>query len=1220
MKKTSTTPRKQASQSGTAPAHAFDTRPAATAIVGIGASAGGLEALELFLSGVPAASGMAFIVVQHLDPEHKAMMVELLQRGTTLPVVEISDRLRVEPNHMYVIPPNRDLSILHGVLHLFEPAEPRGLRLPIDYFLRSLAADQQANSIAVILSGMGSDGSLGSRAIKESGGAVFVQDPESAKFDGMPRSAIDAGLADVIAPADELASRILAYRRHAPLLVSPPELSLSDADGSALEKIVVILRAQSGHDFSFYKKSTLYRRIERRMGLHQLASIADYVRYVRDNIHEAQLLFKELLIGVTSFFRDTPVWEQIEADVFPALLAGPPPRPPGGGGPPPGGPAQDRIGGAEGSPPPPPPPGGATAPAPRLPPRAGAPPPRPPVGGGPPACSTGEEAYSLAIAFRDTLERLKPEARFTLQIFATDLDSDAIDRARAGEFPGTIASDVSEARLRRYFIQHNGGFRVCKEIREMVTFAPQNLVMDPPFTKLDLLTCRNLLIYLEADLQKKLLPLFHYSLRPGGLLVLGSAETVGAASDLFAAWPGKTRIYQRRESSPRTELVDFPASIYGRSRKGLAAPVPAAGAAQSGSASVQTLIDSLLQQRFSPAAVLTTDKGDIIYISGKTGKYLEPAVGKANLNIFAMAREGLSGALNEVFARVVREQGSQVLKGLRVGGNDGALMVNVEVHSLQEPAPLSGMVLIVFSDQPAARAKPPRKGQLAGAEAERMDAMAQEMQQSRGELQRAREEMQTSQEELKSTNEELQSTNEELQSTNEELTTSKEEMQSMNEELQTVNHELSAKLDELSQASDDMKNLLNSTDIATLFLDEQMCIRRFTNRITGIFKLIPGDAGRPITDLVSTLNYPALAEDAREVLSSLVFREVQVSALDGRWFTVRIMPYRTQDNRIDGVVITFIDISSSKTLERALRLSDERFRIAIEHAPLTVFSQDHELRYTWVHNLQPQLRSGDAIGKTDADLLPPDDAARLTQLKRQALEQGLSVHTETTALLHGTTHYYDFYAEPARDHHGAIIGVSGMAWEITEQKRSESRFRQLLEHSLNAVACHQVILDDGVARDFLVLEVNPKFMEMTGLRDVVGKRQSELATSVYPFNPDLFAACARVATTRKPERMEVSARDGAQWINCSLYSPEPGYFILVKEDITERKRMEDTLRQTLSLLQRGTAIPSSQTGAARDLEQVVRDAQALLEGSMAKHTGGPGTAVSDAGINRKKQS
>ena len=839
-------------------------------IVGVGASAGGLEALELLLSGVPEASGLAFVIVQHLDPLHKDIMVELLQRVTPMPVLQISQHQRVEADHVYVIPPNRDLSIRHGVLQLLEPAAPRGLRLPVDYFLRALAADQQAGSIAVILSGMGSDGTLGLRAIKENAGAVFVQDPAGAKFDGMPGSAIEAGLADVVAPAQELVGRILAFRRHA-----PAEPSVAGGDQGAIEKIVAILRSQSGHDFSLYKKSTIYRRIERRMSLHQLADIGDYVHFLRSNPQEAQLLFKELLIGVTSFFRDPLLWEQVEAEVIPAMLAA---HPEGGT-----------------------------------------------LRAWTPACSTGEEAYSLAIVFREALDRLKPLAHYALQIFATDLDSDAIDKARTGAYPLNIAADVSEARLRRYFEQQEELYRVRKEIREMVTFAPQNLVMDPPFTRLDLLTCRNLLIYLEADLQKKLLPLFHYSLRPDGLLILGSAETVGAASDLFAAWPGKTRIYRRRETSPRQEPVDFPASLYGRSRRDAAAALPAASGGQSGVPNIQSLTDSLLQQRFSPAAVLTTDKGDIVYISGKTGKYLEPAAGKANLNIFAMAREGLSGALNEVFARVVREQSQQVLKGLRIGADSSVQLVNVEVHSLREPALLRDMILIVFSDQqtPAAsRAR--RKGQLSGAEAQRMEAMSLEIAQSREELQRAREEMQTSQEELKSTNEELQSTNEELQSTNEELTTSKEEMQSMNEELQTVNHELSAKVEELSQASDDMKNLLNSTEIATLFLDDQMRIRRFTTRITAIFKLIPGDAGRPITDLVSTLHYPQLADEAREVLRTLVFREAEVSARDGRWFTVRIMPYRTQDNRIDGVVITFIDITASKTLEQALRLSDER--------------------------------------------------------------------------------------------------------------------------------------------------------------------------------------------------------------------------------------------------------------------------------------------------------
>ncbi|MFL6656614.1 MAG: chemotaxis protein CheB, partial [Massilia sp.] len=895
-------------------------------IVGIGASAGGLEALELFFKGIPANSGMAFVVVQHLDPTHKDIMVELLQRNISMPVLQASDALAVQPNHVYVMPPNCDLSILRGVLHILEPSGARGLRLPIDFFLRALAVDQRAHGIGVILSGMGSDGTLGLRAIKENAGAVFVQEPASAKFDGMPGSAIAAGLADMIGPAGALGGMIASYLSHAPLLTNAPDTSVTEMDHSALDKVILVLRAQSGHDFSLYKKSTIFRRVERRMGLHQLASIADYLRYLRESPQEAQLLFKELLIGVTCFFRDPAVWAQLAADAVPALLA--------------------RY------------PEGATL-------RAWT-----------PACSTGEEAYSLAIIFREALDRIKPGARFSLQIFATDLDTDAIDVARTGIYPANIAADVSEERLQRFFIQEDDHYRVSKEIREMVIFAPQNLVMDPPFTKLDLLTCRNLLIYLEGDLQKKLLPLFHYSLKPGGILTLGSAETVGVATELFAPWPGKTRIYQRRETAVRVDSVEFPTAVYGRARGHATEAAHGISTAPIGGPNLQALTESLLLRRFSPAAVLTTDKGDIVYISGKTGKYLEPATGKANMNIFAMAREGLASALNEVFAKAVRERSCLTLDELKVGTNGGTVLVNVKVQCLSEPVGLAGMVLIVFTDLPTPPPEPPtNRDQLASVESERMNALAQEVQQSREELQMAREEMQTSQEELKSTNEELQSTNEELQSTNEELTTSKEEMQSMNEELQTVNHELTAKVDELSQASDDMKNLLNSTDIATLFLDEQMRVRRFTNRVTGIIKLIPGDAGRPVTDLVSMLDYPALADDAREVLQTLVFREMQVSARDGRWFTVRIMPYRTQDNRIDGVVITFVDISAAKTLERALRMSEERFRIALEHAPITVFNQDTDLRYTWMHTLQPQLRANEVIGKTDADLFGADDAA-----------------------------------------------------------------------------------------------------------------------------------------------------------------------------------------------------------------------------------------------------
>ena len=839
-------------------------------VVGIGASAGGLEALELFLRHVPPACGLAFVVVQHLDPTHKGVMAELLQRATSMPVREIRDRVKVEPDHVYVIPPNRDLSILHGVLHLLEPAAPRGLRLPIDYFFRSLAADRQERSIGVILSGMGSDGTLGLRAIKEKAGAVFVQTPATAKFDGMPRSAIDAGLADVVDRAEELAGRIVAYLQHVPLLTARPDGELEDKDQSGLEKVVLILRAQTGHDFSAYKKSTIYRRIERRMGLHQLARIADYVRYLRENPQEAALLFKELLIGVTSFFRDPAMWAQLRADILSELLAAHPD----------GGTLRAWV----------------------------------------PACSTGEEAYSLAMVFREALDQVKPAVRHALQIFATDLDHDAIDKARVGAYPANIAADVSEERLHRFFVQEERGYKVSKEIREMVIFAQQNLVMDPPFTKLDLLSCRNLLIYLDADLQKKLLPLFHYSLSPGGILVLGSSETIGAATDLFASLPGKSKLYRRQHSVLRPAPVEFPLA-HGRAGSEAAASAPSQPPhSASAAASLQTETDALLLRRFSPAAVLTTDKGDLVYISGKTGKYLEPAAGKANLNLFAMAREGLAGALNGAFAKAVREKAVVTLKGIELDSNGGTQRVDVTIQALTEPAALRGMVLVVFADVATPPAtKGPRRAARAGEGKSRMTELAQQLQQAHEELQTTREDMQTSQEELKSANEELQSTNEELQSTNEELTTSKEEMQSMNEELQTVNHELTAKVDELSQTSDDMKNLLNSTEIATLFLDERLKVRRFTTQTADIIKLIPGDAGRPVTDLATELDYPQLADDAREVLRSLVFRERQVAARDGRWFAVRIMPYRTQANRIDGVVITFADISSAKMLEAALR-------------------------------------------------------------------------------------------------------------------------------------------------------------------------------------------------------------------------------------------------------------------------------------------------------------
>jgi chemotaxis methyl-accepting protein methylase/PAS domain-containing protein len=710
---------------------------------------------------------------------------------------------------------------------------------------------------------MGSDGTMGLQAIKEKTGLTLVQEPASAKFDSMPRSAIDAGLADIVAPAEELPGKIIGYLAHT--LAVGPGLSLETKAQSALEKITILLRDYSGHDFSFYKKNTIYRRVERRMGIHQIDRITSYVRFLQENTQELGFLFKELLIGVTSFFRDPDEWKVLKEKVLPALLTG---RKTGN-------PLKAWI-----------------------------------VG-----CSTGEEAYSLAIVLREAMEQVKPTRGFPIQIFATDLDREAIDKARTGMFSDNIVADVSPERLSRFFLKEERGYRIRREIRELVVFAEQDVIKDSPFTKLDILACRNLLIYLTTEAQKKLLPLFHYSLNPGGTLFLGNAETIGSFTDLFHAFSSKSRLYRRLDSSLQAAPVEFPVSFTKTTRDNDYQPRDAKPPLN-----LQALADQLLLQEYSPAAVLTNDKGDIIYITGRTGKYLEPAAGKANWNVFAMAREGLRYELASAFRRALSQKEEVLLRRLKVRTNGSVQTVDVTVRALQRPEGLRGMVILVFTDvvSPPDTKSPGRKvGR--DTHSAKLTVVEEELRASREELQTCREEMQTSQEEAKSANEELQSTNEELQSANEELTTSKEELQSLNEELQTVNAELQARVDAMSRVENDWENLLNSTDIATLFLDDRLHVRRFTTQATKIFRLLPGDVNRAITDLATDLFYPEMASDARKVLDTLVFVENEITAHDGRWFAVRIMPYRTLDNRIDGVVITFTDITVAKDLEAKLR-------------------------------------------------------------------------------------------------------------------------------------------------------------------------------------------------------------------------------------------------------------------------------------------------------------
>jgi chemotaxis methyl-accepting protein methylase len=835
--------------------------PAAFAVVGIGASAGGLEALERLLGSVPVQSGMSFVVVQHLDPDQSSAIVSLLQRVTPMNVCEISDGLAVRPNVVQVIPPNRDLSIENGLLRLLPLATPHAPRLPIDHFFRALAEDRRENAVGIVLSGMGSDGTQGLRAIKDCGGLTLAQSPAEAAFDSMPQSAIVAGLVDIVVPADKMIEEIIACRSHVPLDDSDKVMKALETREN-LTAIIALLNQRSHNDFTLYKSTTLFRRIERRVALHRLNSLADYVSYLHGNPGEIDLLFKELLIGVTSFFRDQAVWEALKLAILTPMLTGW---------------SSER-----------------------------------PVRAWVPACSTGEEAYSLAIAFREVLEAVTPKARVALQIYATDIDSDAIVRARQGMFSESIAADVSPERLARFFVAEENGFRIASEIREMVTFAEQNIISDPPFTKIDILSCRNLLIYFGNELQKTLLPLFHFSLNPDGALILGSAEAIGGFTSLFSPVDPKARLFRRVDHPVLRGEIGFPARAFPTRPHQAEEP-----GAKHGPEPLQALMERLLLARYCPAAVLVDGDGDILYISGRTGKYLEPAVGKANLNIHAMARDGLHQPLITAIKRALRQDSPVVLSGLSIKSENSTQTITVTIQRVDRHEATFDMVLIVFTDVDHAGVPPKTSRKAARAQAK--DALVAELVRTRADLDVTRAEMQASLEELKSANEEQQATNEELQSANEELTTSKEEMQSMNEELHSINAELQSKVGDLLSVNNDMNNLLNSTEIATVFLDNDMQVRRFTPHATQLFKLIPGDVGRPLSDIATDLFYPALSHDAREVLRTLIFIETRVPTQGGGWVKVRIMPYRTHDNVIDGVVITFVDISEIKRLEDELK-------------------------------------------------------------------------------------------------------------------------------------------------------------------------------------------------------------------------------------------------------------------------------------------------------------
>ena len=846
---------------GSEPLQCQPTTPVLRHVVGLGASAGGLTPLIEVLQGFPAGAGLAFIVVEHLSPDQPSALAALMQAHTPMQVIEAVDGQRIEPDRVYVIMPATSLTVVQRVLRV-QPVAGHSAH-PIDDLLVSLAQDFGPRAVGVVLSGLGSDGSAGLRAIVDRGGIALAQTPETAQFDAMPRSAAAIGPAVMVCPPSQMPQRLLA----AAAATQPPAEGPVGADLTAAQSLAqslaLVLRqvaAFTGHDFSQYKTSTLERRIGRRMAVYGCASLADYWRLLSANPQEAELLVKEMLIGVTSFFRDPAMWASAQQLTLPVLF--------------------DLA---------------VRRPDPKL--RAWV------VG-----CSTGEEAYTVAMLLFESRDSNPAWRSVALQIFATDLSADAIQIARRGVYPAAIAQSLSADRLSRFFVPEHEGYRVTKALRESVLFVPHNLISDAPFSQIDLLTCRNLLIYFKSGLQQRILTLFHYVLRTGGCLLLGRAETIGRQAPLFPPIDVKLRIFGRGLHPRAAAAAVFPVKAF------LMTPSIPQDAAPP-AVPLQKLADRLMLDEFVPPAVLVSEEGDILYISGRTGRFLEPAAGKANWNIHAMARNGLRAPLSTALRQVSSQGQALELRGLNVehGGAGG------RVDLLVRPVNLGAygrLVLILFRAATAVPEPVPVGAPQA------LDGHDSELARSQDQTRALGEEMQSSQEELQSAVEELQATNEELQSANEELTTSKEEMQAMYEELQTVNAELLSKLEDLAVAQGDLNNLLDSTQIATLFLDRAMNVRRFTEQAKQVFSLRDVDIGRPLSDLRSSLEDTMLLDDIAEVLRTLVPCEKEVKADGGRLYLVRAMPYRTLGNVVDGAVITFADITAAKPFEGPLRGRD----------------------------------------------------------------------------------------------------------------------------------------------------------------------------------------------------------------------------------------------------------------------------------------------------------
>ncbi|MEK6477260.1 PAS domain S-box protein [Catalinimonas sp. 4WD22] len=1096
----------------------------ALTIVGIGASAGGLTALKTFFSLIPPDSGLAFVVVVHLSPDHKSAMVELLQPHVKMPIQQVTETMPIEPDHVYVIPPNANLNTIDTHLRLSDLKASRRERAPIDHFFRTLASAHDGNSVGIILTGTGSDGTLGIREIKLQGGLTIVQDPEEAEFDGMPQSAIFSGQVDKVMTLKEIPPYLLKFVSTRPKLKMLDTAEEPEGEGRQLiQKVYAQVRARTGRDFSRYKHSTILRRLQRRMQLHQIEHLEDYVKMLRNNAEEVRLLSDDFLINVTSFFRDADVYQYLEENTIPQIFERIKPN------------EQIRVWSV--------------------------------------GCATGEEAYSLGMLLIE--EASRRETAPSLQVFASDLHPQSLQRARDGFYPGDIKIDVSEERLRRFFTKEDGGYRIRKELRELVIFTPHNLLGDPPFSRIDLIVCRNLLIYLKRDVQRDVFELFHYSLRHNGILILGGSEHLESA-DLFRTENKEFSIYTKCNiAGPEPRLPVFPTVQMGfqqESSKEREQPSLPYGA-----------LHQKMVERYGPPSILLSPDYQVMHVSDNAGRYLQIAGGELSRDAFKLVRPELQMELRSVIYAARESKKLTLSKPVKIVLEGLARQIILSARVIDEPSQ-ENVTLVLFEeyDKPSNIKEDSTAATSEDSNSEQVKELNQELQDTRQRLQAVIEEYETSREEMKASNEELQSANEELRSTLEELETSKEELQSMNEELTTLNQENRHKVEELSQMSDDLQNLMAATDIATLFLDKDLRILRFTPQLGELFNVLPADRGRLISDQTHKLGYDELVADAKKVLNKLVPVEREVKDKRGNTYLTRVLPYRSVEDKIEGVVITFIDITARIEAEAHQRESAEQFRALVEATAQIVWTTNAQGEVvedspSWREFTGQTFEEWKGYGWLNA--IHPEDREFAESWWRESAKEEKMVDT-VFRVRHrsGQWRWTTVRAVPLRNADGSLRGYVGMNTDITEQKEAQQALRQS-EESLAAIF-HEAeagICEISTAGHFL--RVNDKICRILG-RSREEILQLNIADVTLPeYLPQSQEALERLLKTAEPESVDkcyVKADGSKVWANSALSllsNKERGQpsVLAVTVDLSEQRKAEEALRQSEERFQLATA-------------------------------------------------